>query len=98
MMEMKLENLEAKEKLIQRLKRVEGQVRGVQAMLQEGRDCHEIMQQLAAIHSAVQSASRVFFQEYASACLEQISEGEESSPTKRERMIEEMIALLDKTP
>jgi DNA-binding FrmR family transcriptional regulator len=97
-MEMKLDNPETKEKMIQRLKRVEGQIRGVQAMMGEERDCREIMQQLAAVNSAVKSASRVFFREYAAACMAEMSEGEEPSEVKRDRMVQEMIALLDKTP
>ena len=97
---MKLQNAETKEKLIQRLKRVEGQIRGVQVMLAEERDCREIMQQLAAAHSAVQSASRVFFRDYATACMEEMDgETTSASPeTRREQMVQEMITLLDKTP
>jgi DNA-binding FrmR family transcriptional regulator len=100
---MKIQNTETKEKLIQRLRRIEGQVRGVQAMLNEERDCRDIMQQLAAIHSAVQSTSRIFLQDYATICL---SEMDETDPlttgpslySKREKMVQDMIALLDKTP
>jgi len=97
---MKLQNAETKEKLIQRLKRVEGQIRGVQVMLAEERDCREIMQQLAAAHSAVQSASRVFFRDYATACMAEMDgETTSASPeTRREQMVQEMITLLDKTP
>ena len=96
---MRLQNSEMKGQLVQRLKRIEGQVRGVQAMLQDERDCREIMQQLAAIHSAVQSTSRVFFQEYASACLAGLeSDGAAAQPGSREKMVREMVALLDKTP
>ena len=100
---MKIYNPETKETLIQRLRRIEGQIRGVQAMLNEERDCREIMQQLGAIHSAVQSTSRVFLQDYATACLTEMEEIPESgdgenSRAKREKMVQEMIALLDKTP
>jgi CsoR family transcriptional regulator, copper-sensing transcriptional repressor len=100
---MKIQNPDAKEKLIQRLRRIEGQVRGVQGMLDVERDCREIMQQLAAIHSAVQGASRIFLQEYATACLSELDEGvyaETGSALrgKREKIIQDMIALLDKAP
>jgi len=100
---MKIKNNETKDKLIQRLKRIEGQVRGVQTMLDEERDCREIMQQLTAIYSAVQSTSRVFFRDYASICLMEIDEQLESESglglqAKREKIVQEMIALLDKTP
>jgi CsoR family transcriptional regulator, copper-sensing transcriptional repressor len=100
---MKIKNPEAKDKLIQRLRRVEGQIRGVESMLDEERDCHEIVQQLSAIRSAVQSASRIFLQEYATACLMEMDE--EPSPGtrqdirgKREKIVQDMIELLDKAP
>lgn len=100
---MKINSTETKETLIQRLKLIEGQVRGVQSMLNDERDCREIMQQLGAIHSAVQSTSRVFLQDYATACLTEMEEIPESgdgenSREKREKMVQDMIALLDKTP
>jgi DNA-binding FrmR family transcriptional regulator len=100
---MKIQNQDAKEKLIQRLRRIEGQVRGVQGMLDEERECREIMQQLAAIHSAVQGASRFFLQEYATACLVEMDEGLPSPAgldlrKKREQIVQDMIMLLDKAP
>ena len=100
---MKINNPEAKEKLIQRLHRVEGQIRGVEAMLDEERDCQEILQQLSAIRSAVQSASRIFLQEYATACLLELdeetpAEGRIAARGKREKIVQDMIALLDKAP
>lgn len=94
---MQLKNPETKAKLIQRLRRIEGQVRGVQGMLDEERDCHEIMQQLSAVRSAVQSVSRVFLQEYATECL--VNPGEDAETrTKRENLIRDMIVMLDKVP
>jgi DNA-binding FrmR family transcriptional regulator len=96
-MNMKLKSPETKEQLIQRLRRIEGQVRGVQGMLDEERDCHEIMQQLSAIRSAVQSASRVFLQEYATECLLEPGE-EQDTRAKREKVIRDMITMLDKAP
>jgi DNA-binding FrmR family transcriptional regulator len=38
---------------VRRLRRVEGQVKGVQRMLEEERDCAEIIQQIAAARSAL---------------------------------------------
>jgi len=99
----KIENTENKQKLIQRLRRIEGQVRGVQAMLEEERDCREIMQQLSAIHSAVQSTSRAFFHDYAAVCLSEMDEdilaGKSGSiQVRREQILQDMISLMDKTP
>ncbi len=100
---MKIQEPEAKKQLIQRLRRIEGQVHGVQTMVDEERDCQEIMQQLAAVHSAIQGASRIFLQEYATTCLLEMDQGPQTQPgsdvrIKREKMIRDMIALLDKAP
>jgi CsoR family transcriptional regulator, copper-sensing transcriptional repressor len=94
---MKLKNPETKDQLIQRLRRIEGQVRGVQGMLDGERDCHEIMQQLSAVRSAVQSVSRVFLQEYATECLLEPDE-EPEARQRREKVIHDMITMLDKAP
>jgi DNA-binding FrmR family transcriptional regulator len=91
---MKIENRETKEQLIKRLKRIEGQVRGVQSMLDEERDCREIMQQLSAVSSAVKSTSRTFFQDYAALCLMDMGKDPESNRD----LMAEMMTLLDKTP
>jgi DNA-binding FrmR family transcriptional regulator len=91
---MKIENQETKEQLIKRLKRIEGQVRGIQSMLDEERDCREIMQQLSAVSSAVKSTSRTFFQDYAALCL--TNKGED--PDSNQDLLAEMMALLNKTP
>ena len=39
--------------VIRRLRRVEGQIRGVIGMLEEGRDCAEVVTQLAAVSRAL---------------------------------------------
>lgn len=42
--------------LMRRLRRVEGQVRGVHQMLAEGRDCREIVTQMSAANKALEQA------------------------------------------
>ena len=44
----------SQELLIRRLRRIEGQVRGIQKMIGDGRDCESIITQLAAIRSAIE--------------------------------------------
>ena len=72
--------------VILRLRRIEGQVRGVQRMVEDGRDCREIVTQVAAIKSALASVSSVVLQCYATGCL-----GESDQP--RDRTIAELIEL-----
>jgi DNA-binding FrmR family transcriptional regulator len=92
---MNIENQETKTRLIKRLRRIEGQLRGVQSMLEDERDCREIMQQLSAISSAVKSTSRSFFQDYAVLCLAELGEDENQINLE---LLGEMVDLLDKTP
>lgn len=100
---MRIQNQEAKEKLIQRLHRIEGQVHGIETMMEQERDCRDILQQLAAVHSAVQGVSRVFLQEYAMQCLVEMDAGyrpvgDTEIRLQREKLVQDMIALLDKAP
>ena len=47
-----------------RMRRIEGQVRGVQRMIEEGRECPDILQQMAAIRAAMHQASLVLARAY----------------------------------
>ncbi|WP_350340654.1 metal-sensitive transcriptional regulator, partial [Candidatus Solincola tengchongensis] len=38
--------------VLRRLRRIEGQVRGIIRMVEEGKDCHEVLNQVAAVRSA----------------------------------------------
>jgi DNA-binding FrmR family transcriptional regulator len=53
-----------------RLKRIEGQARGVQKMIDEGRDCVEVLNQLAAIKAAVNGLTGELLEAYALRCLQ----------------------------
>lgn len=52
---------EGQKKILTRLRRAEGQVRGVQAMIEEGRDCGEVIAQFAAAIRAVEQAGYKYF-------------------------------------
>ncbi len=59
----------AKADLLRRLRRIEGQVRGVARMIEEERDCQEVLQQLAAVRAAAYKASVQLMRSFASECL-----------------------------
>lgn len=90
---MKIRSPEVKDDLQKRLKRIEGQLRGVQKMLDEDRDCREILQQLAAVRSAMQGATLVFMRDYASDCILNI---ESDDKEKREMLVDDLIGLIGK--
>ncbi|MBI4770159.1 MAG: metal-sensitive transcriptional regulator [Chloroflexi bacterium] len=87
---MQTASAEIKIELARRLNRIEGQVRGVKRMVEDDRECREIVQQLAAIRSAIQQTSVVLLRSYACRCL---TEGDEA---ERERVVDDLMALLGK--
>lgn len=52
-----------------RLKRVEGQVRGIEAMLENNAYCPDILVQVSAVTSALNSFSRVLLSEHMKTCV-----------------------------
>ncbi|MGQ9925630.1 MAG: metal-sensitive transcriptional regulator [Chloroflexaceae bacterium] len=77
---------ERREDILLRLRRIEGQVRGVQRMVDEGRDCREIVIQVAAIKAALTSVNSQVLQCYARNCL-----GDDE--LARDQVIAELIEL-----
>ena len=52
-----------------RLRRIEGQVRGIQRMVEEDRDCRDVVVQLAAVKASVASLNTLVAETYAQECL-----------------------------
>jgi DNA-binding FrmR family transcriptional regulator len=83
---------EARADLGKRLRRLEGQVRGVRKMLDEDRDCQEIVQQLAAIRSAAHQANLIVVRSYAAECLTS------GSPDGAQESINKLVDVLTRIP
>ena len=60
---------ELRDKIFRRLQRLEGQVRGVCRMIDEDRDCQDVLTQLAAIRGATQQVSLLLVENYALHCV-----------------------------
>lgn len=76
--------------LMNRLKRIEGQVRGVQRMLENDAYCTDIMTQVAAINAALNSFNKVLLASHMHTCVvEHIRQGDDS-------VIDELSVLLTK--
>ncbi|MFW7342572.1 metal-sensing transcriptional repressor [Pollutimonas sp. H1-120] len=56
--------------IVKRLKRAEGHLRSIVAMIEEGRACVDIAQQLYAVEKAVCQAKRTLIQDHIDHCLE----------------------------
>ena len=51
-------------KILSRLKKIEGQIRGIQRMIAEERSCSDIMVQLAAVKSALNQSSKLILENH----------------------------------
>lgn len=76
--------------LMNRLKRIEGQVRGLQNMLEKDAYCTDILIQASAVSAAMNSFSRVLLEEHIRSCVaDNIRQG-------NDEVIEELVATLQK--
>jgi DNA-binding FrmR family transcriptional regulator len=64
---------------VKRLRRVEGQIRGVIAMLEDGRDCADVVTQLAAVSRALDRAGFKLIASGLQQCVTAEAAGEEPS-------------------
>lgn len=55
--------------IVNRLARIEGHVRAVKEMSKEGRDCNELLIQLAAIRAAIDSCGKLILKDHLEGCL-----------------------------
>jgi len=67
---------EFKTELVKRLNRIEGQVRGIQTMIQGDIYCDDVLTQISAVRSALSSVANKLFEAHTKSCItEQIESG-----------------------
>ena len=72
--------------VVKRLRRAEGQVRGVIAMLESGRDCAEVVTQLAAVSRALDKAGFTVIASGLEQCLSGEDEGRGADLARMEKL------------
>lgn len=86
-------NMEYTQEMKNRLKRLEGQVRGVIRMMEEEKDCKEVVTQLSAIRSATDRAIGYVVAKNLESCIRHANEEGKNC----EKVIEEAVNLLVKS-
>ncbi|HEX7980163.1 MAG TPA: metal-sensitive transcriptional regulator [Gemmatimonadaceae bacterium] len=84
---------EAKARNVKRLRRIEGQVRGLQKMVEEDRYCADILTQISSVHEALRSVGRELMRNHLRHCA---SAAIRSGPDDAEPMYDEIIDLMYK--
>lgn len=59
-----------KQKALTRLKRLEGQVRGIAKMIEEDRYCVDVLNQTSAIRAALKGVEKLIIEDHAQHCIE----------------------------
>ncbi|GIP34909.1 metal-sensitive transcriptional regulator [Paenibacillus sp. J2TS4] len=79
--------------VMRRLKRMEGQIRGIAKMMEEGKDCKEVVAQLSAVRSAADKAMAYIVAVNLEQCIvEEKAQGQDTG-----RLVKEAVELLVKS-
>jgi DNA-binding FrmR family transcriptional regulator len=80
----------SKEQLLNRLSRVEGQVRGVAKMVEEDRYCIDVLTQIGAVQAALDKISLGLLDGHVRVCMQ----GEGGAPADPEERVDELMAAV----
>jgi DNA-binding FrmR family transcriptional regulator len=79
--------------LVTRLNRIEGQIRGIRRMVQEPRQCVEILQQLAAAEAALNRISLAVFKHHVESC---VPDGVAKGEVESKKRLTELVDIFDR--
>lgn len=82
---------ESLRRIVNRLSRIEGHIRGIKTMVQESRPCPEVLVQIAAVRGALNRVSRIILDEHLTECV-----GRAASEGNIEEELEELKSALDR--
>ncbi|HSU14082.1 metal-sensitive transcriptional regulator [Longimicrobium sp.] len=85
---------ELKEQALARLKKIEGQIRGLQRMVEDERYCGEVLVQVASVHEALRGVGKLLMRNHLSHCIAgALNSGDERD---REQAYTEVLDLMYK--
>jgi len=83
--------LESKEDIVRRLKKIEGQVKGIQRMVDSDQYCVDVLVQVAAVRAAINRVGTIVFEHYSRGCMLNAFENKD-----KEAAIDELFGVLTK--
>ncbi|MGM0124774.1 hypothetical protein IGI37_002168 [Enterococcus sp. AZ194] len=86
-----MEKTSQTKQVLNRLKRTEGQIRGVQKMIEEEKECMDVMTQLSAIRSSIDRVMGIIVAENLKDCLEDPEKDPQEQTKKLEKAIQMII-------
>jgi DNA-binding FrmR family transcriptional regulator len=83
-----------KGKALGRLRRIEGQVQGIQRMVEEDKDCVDVLLQLAAVQGAVEQVQKLMLGQHLESCVaEAVRSG---SARDRQKKVDELLEVFSR--
>jgi DNA-binding FrmR family transcriptional regulator len=84
---------EIKARNLTRLRRIEGQVRGLQKMVEEDRYCADVLTQISSVHEALRSVARELMRNHLKHCA---SAAIKAGDARADAMYDELVELMHK--
>jgi CsoR family transcriptional regulator, copper-sensing transcriptional repressor len=89
---------EDKDALVRRLHRIEGQVRGIERMVEEDRYCIDVLTQIAAVKTALESVALKILDDHVNHCVAgAMASGEPDAAAEKSRELLEAVQRFVKT-
>jgi CsoR family transcriptional regulator, copper-sensing transcriptional repressor len=82
----------SKDPLLKRLRRIEGQVRGLERMVEDDRYCIDVLTQIQAVQAALDKVALGLLDDHVRNCVVN-----ESAPAARKRRVDELMATIGRT-
>ncbi len=82
-----------KDRNVKRLRRIEGQVRGLQKMVEEDRYCADILTQISSVHEALRAVGRELMRNHLKHCA---TSAIRSGPSEADVMYDELVDMMYK--
>jgi DNA-binding FrmR family transcriptional regulator len=87
-------DIQTKAKALGRLRRIEGQVQGIQRMVEEDKECVDILLQLTAVQNAVEQMQKLLLGQHLESCVaEAVRSG---NARDRQRKMDELLEVFSR--
>ena len=88
-------NHEGSEAIVRRLKSIEGHVRGIQRMVDEGEYCIDVVNQIVAVQRALKKVSGLVLDQHLHSCVTDAMRGPDAAA--REQVLHELVEVFEAT-
>ncbi len=82
-----MDRKDKKTKIIERLNRIEGQIRGLRAMVEKEKPCFDVLKQVSAVRGALRSLGQVILQEHLDECIASFGKNDKNAKELKENLV-----------